>query len=361
MTIDELETPVLLIDLDTMEANLRRMSDYSRQHGLDFRPHIKTHRIPEIAKMQVELGAIGITVAKLGEAEVMSEAGLDDLLLAYPLLGASKARRLRGVLEKARVSVALDSEESVRWVAKGADGKSVEVLVEIDLGSRRCGVAPGPEAIRLARLIESTAGLHFGGLMFYPGHIHPEFDGNKDTLEQLRRDLRYQLECFEREKIPIPRISGGSTPSAPFSHEIENLTEIRPGTYVFNDRNTLEWKACREVDCAASLLVTVASNAVPGQVIIDGGAKAFTSDLLAPGTKAGHGLVKGYPEIVFEKMNEEHGFLRLPEGLRFDVGEQLQIVPNHICVAVNLQDSLVTCRGREVVGEWEIKARGKSR
>ena len=125
MNIDELETPVLLIDLDVMEANLRRMSDYARKHGLDFRPHIKTHRIPEIAKMQVELGAKGITVAKLGEAEVMSEAGLDDLLLAYPLLGASKARRLRDVLEKARVSVALDSEESVRWVAEAADGKSV--------------------------------------------------------------------------------------------------------------------------------------------------------------------------------------------------------------------------------------------
>ncbi len=361
MNIDELETPVLLIDLDVMEANLRRMSDYARKHGLDFRPHIKTHRIPEIAKMQVELGAKGITVAKLGEAEVMSEAGLDDLLLAYPLLGASKARRLRDVLEKARVSVALDSEESVRWVAEAADGKSVEVLVEIDLGARRCGVAPGPEAVRLARLIESTAGVYFGGLMFYPGHIHPEFDGNKDTLEQLGRDLQYQLECFQREKIPVPRISGGSTPSAPFSHQIENLTEIRPGTYVFNDRNTLEWKACREVDCAASLLVTVASNAVPGQVIIDGGAKAFTSDLLAPATRGGHGLVKGHPEIFFEKMNEEHGFLELPEGLRFEVGERLRIIPNHICVAVNLQDSLVTCRGQEVVGEWEIKARGKSR
>ena len=361
MNIDELETPVLLIDLDVMEANLQRMSDYSRQHGLDFRPHIKTHRIPEIAKKQVEMGARGITVAKLGEAEVMSEAGLDDLLLAYPLLGASKARRLREVLERARVSVALDSEESVSWVAKAADGQSVEVLVEIDLGSRRCGVAPGPEAVRLARLIESTAGVHFGGLMFYPGHIHPEFDGNRDTLEQLNRDLQYQLKCFEREKIPVLRISGGSTPSAPFSHEIQDLTEIRPGTYVFNDRNTLEWRACHEADCAATLLVTVASNAVPGQVIIDGGAKAFTSDLLAPGNKSGHGLVKGHPEIVFEKMNEEHGFLKLPEGLRFQVGKQLRVIPNHICVAVNLQDSLVTCRGQEVVGEWEIKARGKSR
>lgn len=361
MKIDELETPALLIDLDIMEANLQRMSDYSRQQGLDFRPHIKTHRIPELAKMQVELGARGITVAKLGEAEVMSDAGLDDLLLAYPLLGAGKAKRLRTVLEKARVAVSLDSEESVSWVAKAADGKSVEVLVEIDLGARRCGVAPGPEAVKLARLIESTAGVHFGGLMFYPGHIHPEFDGNTNTLQQLNRDLQYQLDCFDREKIPVLRVSGGSTPSAPYSDQIENLTEIRPGTYIFNDRNTLEWKACSESDCAATLLVTVASNAVPGQVIIDGGRKAFSSDLLAAGSKGGHGLVKGHPEIVFEKMNEEHGFLKLPEGLKFAVGEQLRVIPNHICVAVNLQDSLVACRGQEVVGEWEIKARGKSR
>ena len=361
MKIDELETPALLIDLDIMEANLQRMSDYARQQGLDFRPHIKTHRIPEFAKMQVELGARGVTVAKLGEAEVMSDAGLDDLLLAYPLLGASKAKRLRAVLEKARVAVSLDSKESVSWVARAADREAVEVLVEIDLGAGRCGVAPGLEAVKLASFIESTTGVYFGGLMFYPGHVHPEFDGNTNTLQKLNRDLQYQLDCFEREKIAVPRISGGSTPSAPFSHQIENLTEIRPGTYIFNDRNTLEWKACQESDCAATLLVTVASNAVPGQVIIDGGAKAFTSDLLASGNKAGHGLVKGHPEIVFEKMNEEHGFLKLPEGLKFDVGEQLRVIPNHICVAVNLQDSLFTCRGQKVVGEREIKARGKSR
>ena len=288
MNISELETPVLLVDLDVMEANLERMADYSRRHNLDLRPHIKTHRIPELAKMQVDLGARGITVAKLGEAEIMSEAGLDDLLLAYPLLGSSRARRLRAVLERARVAVSLDSEESIACVAQAADGESIEVLVEIDLGSRRCGVATGPEAIRLARLIESTKGVHFGGLMFYPGHVHPEFDGNRDTLEQLNRELRYQLELFERERIPVHRISGGSTPSAPFSHEIDNLTEMRPGTYVFNDGNTLEWKACREAECAATLLVTVASNAVPGQVIIDGGAKAFTTDLLAPGNRPGY-------------------------------------------------------------------------
>jgi len=170
----------------------------------------------------------------------MSQEGLDDILLAYPVFGASKAARLNALLEKVRLSVALDSEDSATWVSRAFDGKQVGILVEIDLGMRRCGLQPGPDAVRLARFIESTPGLDFQGLLFYPDHIHPEYDEDTHKLQELDSELRKQLELFEKEKIPVPRVSGGSTPSAFHSHQISGLTEIRPGTYIFNDRNTIE-------------------------------------------------------------------------------------------------------------------------
>ena len=361
MRLDDLETPAMIIDVEVMEDNLRRMADYSGRHGIALRPHIKTHKMPRLARRQLELGAQGITVAKLGEAEVMSEAGLEDLMLAYPPFGEAKARRLRAVLERARVSVSLDSEEAVATAGRAADGARIPVFVEIDLGARRCGVPPGPEAVRLARLIEATPGLDFEGLMFYPGHVHPDFDGNNDTLNNLVDELQRLLELFAAEKFPVPRISGGSTPSAPYCHLIPGLDEMRPGTYIFNDRNTLEWKTCTEEQCAASLLVTVISNAVPGRVIVDGGSKTFSSDPLGPGTRKGHGLVRGYPEMILFFMNEEHGFMELPPGVRLKVGQRLRVIPNHICGAVNLHDVVFPYRGQEVLGEWTIEARGRIR
>ena len=361
MRIHELETPALIVDLDILERNLQRMADYCQKHGLNLRPHTKTHKIPQLAKQQIELGACGITVAKVGEAEVMTQEGLDNLMLAYPLFGAAKARRLSVVLERARITVSLDSQESLSWVAQAANGKSIDVLVEIDLGMRRCGVKPGTGAVQLARLIDSTAGLRFQGLMFYPGHIRPDWDGNTRTLEQLNLDLQRQLELFEKEKIPVPRVSGGSTPSAFHSHCIQGLTEIRPGTYIFNDRNTIEWKTCSREDCAASVLSTVVSTAVTGQAIIDGGSKTFSSDPLRSAEKQGFGLVKGCPEVQFVSMNEEHGYLKVPAEVKLEAGQAIEIIPNHICATVNMHDVIFGYRGEEVVESWIVKARGKIR
>ena len=176
MRIHELETPALIVDLDTMERNLHHMADYCQKHGLNLRPHTKTHKIPQLAKKQIKLGACGITVAKVGEAEVMTQEGLDDLLLAYPLLGEAKALRLGVLLERARITVSLDSEESLSWVAQAANGKSIDVLVEIDLGMRRCGVRPGTGAVELARLIDSTAGLRFQGAHVLPRAYSPRLE-----------------------------------------------------------------------------------------------------------------------------------------------------------------------------------------
>ncbi len=359
MKLSALDTPALVVDLDIMEDNLRRMADYCHQHQLTLRPHVKTHKSPLLARRQIDMGSVGITVAKVGEAEVMSEAGLHDLLLAYPIIGPHKVRRLSAVLENARVSVSLDSEEAVDWVSRAAESRSLDVLVEIDFGMRRCGVPPGREPLRLARAIEAKSGLRFKGIMHYSGHVHPDLEGT--TLERLDDELARQLELFRSEGFQVEVVSGGSTPSAYYSHRLGNLTEIRPGTYIFNDRNTVHWGACTQDQCAGFLWTTVVSNAVPGQAIIDGGSKTFSSDGLAPGNATGYGIVTGFPGIEFVRMNEEHGYLQLPEGLELDVGQQLRVIPNHICAATNLHDRVWGIRQDEVVEEWEVAARGRIR
>lgn len=361
MRVDELDTPALIVDLDIMERNLQRMSDYCRRHGLALRPHSKTHKTPELARLQLEGGATGITVAKLGEAEVMAEYGIGDLLLAYPLIGETKIARLHTLLEQTQISVALDSTDAARWLARAADGHLIDVLVEIDLGMRRCGLPPGTEPVRLARFIDSTAGLRFQGILYYSGHVHPDYDGDTRTLEKLKSDLASQLEQFEKEKIPVGRVSGGSTPSAFYSHHISGLTEIRPGTYIFNDRNSTEWKICNPQDCAASILTTVVSVSVPGRAIIDGGSKTFSGDGLMPGEKGGYGMVKNVPGARFVSMNEEHGYLDLEPETKLQVGRRLEVIPNHICAAVNMHEVIYGYRGNRVEAEWRVRARGKIR
>ncbi len=361
MHVEELETPALVIDLDVMEQNLGRMADYCRQWGLRLRPHSKTHKSPWLAKQQVESGARGLTVAKIGEAEVMVEAGLDDLLLAYPVFGEPKARRLGEVARKARLTVALDSEDSARWVSRAAGSHTIDILVEVDFGMRRCGLPPGEEPVRLAKAIQRLPGLRFEGLLFYPGNIHPDLEGSSERLEELNQRLSRQLEDFRGAGLEAETVSGGSTPSAFHSHRIGGLTEIRPGTYIFNDRNTIEWGVCKQEQCALSILTTVVSTGVGGQAIVDGGSKTFSSDPLAAGTQGGYGIVKAHPGVEFFRMNEEHGYLKLPAETKLELGRPLQIIPNHACVAVNLHERAWGVRQGRVVKEWEIAARGKIR
>ena len=361
MKLNELDTPALLVDLDCMEDNLNRMATYCRERNIGLRPHTKTHKTPSLAQRQVDAGACGVTVAKIGEAEVMSAGGLDNLLLAYPVIGAHKARRLRAVLERARVAVSLDSEEAADWVSRAADGKSIDVLVEVDFGMRRCGLPPGEKPLQLARAVADKPGLRFMGLMLYSGHLSPDLDGSTRQMDRLGADLSRQLEMFAGERMEVPVVTGGSTPSAYYSHRIEGLTDIRPGTYIFNDRNTVEFGACSEDQCAGSLLVTVVSTAVPGQAIIDGGSKTFSSDPLIPGKGTGHGIVKGYPNVALTHMNEEHGYLQLPPEVKLEIGQQLQIIPNHICATVNMHDRVWGTRQGDVVDEWEVAARGRIR
>ncbi len=355
--IEDLDTPALMIDLDVMERNLRRVADYCASHSLRLRPHTKTHKSISMARRQLALGAAGLTVAKAGEAEVMLGAEPRDLLVAFPVIGEPKLRRLAAIAGITSVTLALDSLFAAQQLSQAAVAAGVRfgVLVEIDVGMGRVGVTPA-EALVLTRAVAALPNLDWRGIAFYPGHIKDE---NQETLAALGKvigDLRNEL---ARAGFEPEIVSGGSTPLLYHSHEIEGVNEIRPGTYIFNDLNTVASGACRLEDCAASVLVTVVSHARRDHMIVDGGSKTFSSDRLSSGGP-GHGRIVEAPGANFHKMNEEHGFVDLTQAERsFVPGDKVRIIPNHICVAVNLHERVYGVREGKVEEVWNVEGRGK--
>lgn len=361
MTTADLETPALLIDLDIMERNLRRVADYARAHGLRLRPHTKTHKIPALARRQRELGASGITVAKVSEAEVMLAAEPEDLLIAYPVLGRPKLARLVEIARKTRVTVALDSLDAARQLSDAArEGQvTVGVLAEFDAGLDRMGVRPGEDLVRLAQAIQSLPNLALAGITFYPGHIRQFDQAGRRQLTDLGDLLRSVQQDFRRAGISVPIVSGGSTPTLFRTHELPVVNEIRPGTYIFNDRNTADGGGCTFEDCAATIMVTVVSNARGAFVMVDGGSKTFSSDRSAQ-AEVTFGVIPAAPDARFVKMNEEHGYVDVSGCARhFGIGDRLRIIPNHVCVAMNLHEKVYGIRGENVEQVWKVEGRGK--
>jgi D-serine deaminase-like pyridoxal phosphate-dependent protein len=357
VTVQDLDTPALIVDLDIMERNLRRVAEYSAQHGLRLRPHTKTHKSTSLARQQLALGAAGLTVAKVGEAEVMLGAQPADLLIAFPVIGEPKLRRLTELARVTRITVALDSLTAAQHLSQAAESAGVDVglLVEIDVGLKRVGVKPS-DALEFARLVAALPHLRFLGITFYPGHIR---DQNEQKIAELSRTIAGLRNEFARAGLEASIVSGGSTPLLYRSHEIEGLNEIRPGTYIFNDMNTVASGGCALEDCAASILVTVVSHNRPDRMIVDGGSKTFSSDRASTG-EPGFGRVVDAPAAAFDRMNEEHGFIDLKTAnRRFEIGDKLRIIPNHICVAVNLHEVVYGVRGGKVEEMWKVEGRGK--
>lgn len=362
MHVHELDTPALLVDLDVMERNLRRAAEYARAHELRLRPHTKTHKIPALGRMQLQSGAIGLTVAKVGEAEVMVGAKPPELLVAYPIIGRAKLERLVEVARRTRVTVALDSLQVARQLSDAARQGRVEfgVLAEMDVGLGRVGVTPGDELVQLIRGLQRLPHLSYEGIAFYPGHIRSLDEEGQKQIAELDKLVRSVLERLRREGLEPTIVSGGSTPTLYHSHRIGGVNEIRPGTYIFNDRNTWLAGACKLEDCAASILVTVVSTARPGQVIVDGGSKTFSTDRPTAATELSFGYVVEAPGAVFTRMNEEHGYIDVRKAqVELAVGDRLRIIPNHICTAVNLHERIYGVRGDRVEVVWEVAARGK--
>lgn len=360
-TIDQLETPAAILDVDRMHANLRRAAEYTRAHRLAWRPHAKTHKTPELAAEQVRAGAVGITVATAREAEVMAQR-VDDLLLAYPPVNPGTLARVLSLPERVRLTVGLDSPEALRGLAAAARerGRRVGVLVEFDAGMHRVGVQTPDEAVRLATLAAELNGVAFRGLMFYPGHVRTRIETQDAALGELSETVARFVGAVRACGLQPYVVSGGSTPTFWRSHEVGAATEVRPGTNIFNDRTTFAVGACAWDEVAYSVLSTVVSTSRAGQAVVDAGAKALARDPL-PNDEPGLGALLDRPEVTVRSVSEEHGILDLSEtDWRPRVGDRVRVVPNHVCVSVNLNERLYGVRGDEIVEVWEVAGRGRA-
>jgi D-serine deaminase-like pyridoxal phosphate-dependent protein len=363
--VADLDTPSLLFDLDALEANIADMAGVAREAGVRLRPHTKTHKSPAIARMQLDAGAAGITVAKLGEAEVMADAGIDDILVAYPLVGAAKLARLRALLERAEVRTTTDSvevAEGLGHVGREA-GRDVGVLVEVDTGLHRVGRAPGAPTVDLVRQLARIPGIEVLGLLTHAGHAY-----RSATPEELRGaaereglDRVATAAACAAAGIELRELSVGSTPTARIVAGVPGVTEIRPGTYVFNDVQQLRLGVATESACAARVLATVVSHPTEERFVLDAGTKAFTSDGGDGPPFPGRGVIAGRPELRLDFMNEEHcvGHRTGEDDVR--IGERLEVIPLHVCSTVNMFDEAFGVRGGVVEGTFAIAGRGRMR
>jgi D-serine deaminase-like pyridoxal phosphate-dependent protein len=334
----DVATPAAVVDLDRLEANLGRWQEHCERVGLANRPHVKTHKCVEIARRQVELGAAGVTCQTLHEAEVMADAGIDDVLVPYNLVGGRKLEQLAQLLRRARISVSADDAALLPGLAGAAAdaGRELGVLVDCDTGLGRTGVASPEEAAALAAAIARTDGLRFAGFLTYPSP-----PGAREFLEAAAALVR----------LPVETVSAGGTPTMWRSGELRPVvSEYRVGTYAFYDRNSVAVGAASLAQVALTVAATVVSRR-DGRAILDAGSKALSSDLAAEG---GFGRVLEAPWSTLERLDEEHGYLTFANGDELELGQQVRIVPNHACVVANLFDQLVVVRGTTVESRWRV-------
>jgi D-serine deaminase-like pyridoxal phosphate-dependent protein len=360
---EEIDTPDVLIDRDVLERNVERMAAAVRERGLRLRPHAKTHKVPEIAALQLAAGAAGLTVATLGEAEVFAAHGAEDLFIAYPLwVGPRQAERLRRLSATARISVGVDSAEAARIMGEqlGDAAGDIAVLVEIDSGHHRSGVHPDAAA-DVARAA-AGAGLRVEGVFTFPGHSYaPGMPVEAAAQEQQALDRAAgQLEAAG---FTVLRRSGGSTPSALLTDSAA-ATEVRPGVYVFGDAQQLELGRCALEDIALTVAATVVSrheggHEVPRRVVLDAGSKVLGSDRAAWAT--GHGRLMDHPEARIPELSEHHATVVWPEDAPLPaLGERLRVIPNHVCLTMNLVDDVAVVRDGELLERWTVAARGRN-
>ncbi len=345
MNIRELDTPALVIDLNIMMCNIRHLQNYLDAHGIANRPHIKTHKIPAIAHLQLESGAIGIGCQKLGEAEVMADAGIKNILLTYNIVGQRKLERLVRLSRRTYLTVTLDSLVVAQGLSKAARaaGVTIGVLVELATEMERTGVPTTAALVELAGQVVRLPGLRLRGLMIYPSGPR-----NADLIAEAVTSLR-------SAGLSTEIVSGGGTKTAFQAHEVPEVNEFRAGTYIFNDKRTVDKGVATLDDCALSVIVSVVSRPTPDRAIIDGGSKTFSSDFGLP-----VGYIINCPKARIYRMNEEHGYVDLSVcAVKPKIGDRLRVIPNHACGATNLHDVAYGVRGDEVEEIWNIQARGK--
>jgi len=348
----EFGTPAAVIDMDRVERNIARVQAACNAAGVANRPHIKTHKSPELAKLQIAAGARGITCQKLGEAEVMADAGIDDILISYNLLGDEKMARLGALRSRIDVTVAADNPVVVADLtrAAAAAGRSLPVVIECDTGRKRAGVETSAEAIELARIISTSPDLSFAGFMLYP---------TETGWPQAQTFFDEALAGVRALGLEPAIVSTGGTPNLKNVGQLRGATEHRPGTYIYNDRMQMAAGVATLDDCALHIYATVVSRAAPERGILDAGSKTLTAD---SGGLDGFGLILEHPEAKIARFAEEHGFLDLSRSnTRPNIGDVVRIIPNHVCVVVNMLDEVIMVRGDEIVGVLPVAARGKLR
>lgn len=347
----QVDTPAVLVDLDIARRNIRRFQDYAGTHGLRVRPHIKTHKLPQLARLQLDAGAIGITCQKVSEAEAMvaAEPAIRDVLITYNILGPAKLARLRALARRVRLAVVADNPVVVDGLsaAFADEAEPLRVLVECNTGADRCGVATPAEAAALAGRIAAAPGLRFDGLMTYPP---------ADGAAAVQAFMTEATAMIAQAGLAVRVVSSGGTPSMMTAADAPVATEYRPGTYVYNDRSLVARGACGWEDCALTVLATVVSVPAPNRAIIDAGSKALTSDLFG---LTGYGHVLGRPDIRIDQLSEEHGRLVCDGPIGLTVGQRVRIVPNHACVVTNMVDAVHVIEGGHVAGLWPVVARGR--
>lgn len=360
MQIDQLATPAMVVDSRTVFRNIERLAAYGDEHDLDIRPHTKTHKSRELARLQIAAGAVGLTAAKVGEAELMAEVS-DDILLGYPAIDPARTARLAQLARHVTLRVAVDSKFGAKRIGEAANRArtTVGILVDIDVGMGRTGVQTADEALSIAQFVDSSPGLRLDGLFCFPGHIVETPADQAPALEAMSIKLAHTIDLWADHGLQARIVSGGSTPTAFQSHLVGELTEIRPGTYIYNDINTVRGGFCQLEDCAAHIHSTVVSTAVPGQVVIDAGSKTLTSDRCSPAPDTGHGYILEYPDAVIRRLSEEHAQVDIRACPRApELGERVRVIPNHICPCVNLQDAVWWRDESGELIELTIDARG---
>src|SRR5690625_2646510 len=359
-----MDTPTLLLDIDQLDRNIEEIMQFSKDHHVAYRPHIKTHKCAMIAKRQIDFGAVGITVATVGEAEVMAEAGIQSILIAYPIVKEEKLKRILPLLDKTSIIVTIDSIEqaSILNTFLRKHHKNLEVWIKINSGLNRCGVEPKEEVVQLAKYIHTMPGLELSGVFTHAGHSYAA------TSEEEIQAIAYKeaeavvesAKLCEAEGIHIPHRSIGSTPTFKIAGAVEGITEIRPGNAVFYDMVQVGLGVATVEKCALTVIASVGS-IKDNHVVIDAGSKTLNLDRGAHGNEnvAGDGYIIEYPHLVIERLSEEHGIIPLENPESLSLGEEITIIPNHACTVVNLFDYYTVQQHGNIIDYWKVDARGR--
>jgi D-serine deaminase-like pyridoxal phosphate-dependent protein len=350
-TLDSLDTPQLLIDLDVLDANLSRMQAACRERGVHLRVHFKSLKCGSLARYLTAKGVDGFLCAKLNEAEVLADAGVTDILVANQVIGPNKVRRAAELARRVKLAVCVDDADNVRALDDAARraGSTLEVFIEVNIGMNRCGVEPGEPALKLAELIAKHSNLRFGGLQGYDGHLQmlTDMDEKKRKCLEGLAALKATKDLIERAGIPVPVVTGGGTGTWEFVADHPGITELQPGSFLLMD--AIYHRLRPEFGCSLSILATVISSKA-SQYVLDAGSKAISCDFGLP-------TIKGRPEEKVQKLAEEHTIVACEQTPK--VGDRREVFPAHCCATMNLHRACVATRGGSIEAHWPIEASGR--